>query len=41
MKILLATDGSEYSDEAARFLTRLDLSADDEIVVLHALSWTP
>ncbi len=41
MKILLATDGSEYSEEAAKFLTRLDLSADDEIVVLHALSWTP
>ncbi len=41
MKILLATDGSVYSDEAARFLTKLNLSADDEIVVLHALSWTP
>ena len=41
MKILLATDGSVYSDEAAKFLSRLDLSADDEIVVLHALSWTP
>lgn len=41
MKILLATDGSEYSDGAAKFLTRLNLSRDDEISVLHALSWTP
>lgn len=41
MKILLATDGSEHSERAARFLTRLDFSKDDEIVVVHALSWVP
>jgi nucleotide-binding universal stress UspA family protein len=41
MKILLATDGSEYSDRAAAFLTRFNFSKDDEIAVLHALSWTP
>jgi universal stress protein A len=41
MKILLATDGSEYSEGAANFLTRIDLSKEDEIAVLHALSWTP
>ena len=41
MKILHATDGSEYSEGAAKFLTRLNLSKDDEISVLHALSWTP
>ncbi len=41
MKILLATDGSEYSEGAAKFLTRLNFSPGDEIAVLHALSWTP
>jgi len=41
MKILLATDGSEYSEGAARFLTCLDLSPDDEITVFHAVSWVP
>jgi nucleotide-binding universal stress UspA family protein len=35
MKILLATDGSEYSGRAANFLTKLNLSAADEITVLH------
>ena len=37
MKILLAVDGSSYSMGAARFLTLLDLSPDDEITVFYAL----
>ncbi|MEJ2695435.1 MAG: universal stress protein [Candidatus Sulfobium sp.] len=41
MKILLATDGSEYSERAARFLARLRLSSEDEIAVLHVVSWVP
>ncbi len=41
MKILLATDGSKYSEEAAHFLLRLNLSPDDEINILHAISWVP
>ena len=41
MKILLATDGTEYSERAAKFLSGLQCSGDDEIVVLHALSWVP
>jgi len=41
MKILFATDGSAYSEIAAGFLSRLKLSSDDEIIVLHVLSWGP
>ncbi len=41
MNVLLATDGSEYSEGAAHFLTRFDFSAEDEIVVFHAVSWVP
>jgi nucleotide-binding universal stress UspA family protein len=41
MKILLATDGSEYSEEAARSLLCLDLTAEDEIMLVHAVSWIP
>ena len=41
MKILLATDGSVHSERAAKFLTGLQFSGDDEIVVLNALSWVP
>jgi len=41
MKILLATDGSEYSERAARFLRCLDFSPEDEIMVFHAVSWIP
>jgi len=41
MKILLATDGSEYSELAIRFLSCLNLSPDDEITVFHAVSWYP
>jgi len=41
MKILLATDGSEYSKGAARFLRCLNFSAEDEITIFHALYWIP
>lgn len=41
MKILLATDGSEYSKGAAMFLRCLNLSTEDEITVFHALYWIP
>ncbi len=41
MKILLATDGSEYSEGAARFLKCLNLSTEDEITIFHALYWIP
>ncbi|MDA8434003.1 MAG: universal stress protein [Nitrospiraceae bacterium] len=41
MKILLATDGSEYSEGAARFLTRFAFSKKDEIRVLHVISEIP
>ncbi len=41
MRILLATDGSEYSDGAVRFLARFDFSQTDEIVVLHVIPGVP
>ncbi len=41
MKVLLATDGSEHSEGAARFLSRFDFSKTDEIVVLHVISEVP
>jgi nucleotide-binding universal stress UspA family protein len=41
MKILLATDGSQYSELAAKFLTCLDLSFDDEITIFHVVYWIP
>lgn len=41
MKILLTTDGSEYSETAAQFLTRLNLSRNDEITLLHVISDDP
>lgn len=41
MKILLSTDGSEYSERAAKFLTRLNWSSDDNITVFHAAYWIP
>ncbi len=41
MKILLATDGSEYSESAAKFLTCFDLSPKDEIIVLYVVSEIP
>jgi nucleotide-binding universal stress UspA family protein len=41
VKILLATDGSEYSEGAAKFLTRFNFTQDDEIAIYHAISWVP
>jgi len=41
MKILLATDGSKYSNGAAKFLTNLNLSSHDEITILHVISEVP
>lgn len=41
MKILLSTDGSEYSIGAAKFLANFNLSPDDEISILHVMSWVP
>jgi len=41
MKILLATDGSKYSELAAKFLTCLNLSSDDEITIHHIVYWIP
>ena len=41
MNILLATDGSEYSDAATRFLTRLKLSPQDKIIILYVVSEVP
>lgn len=41
MKILMATDGSEYSEGAARFLRCLNLTMEDEVMVLHVISSVP
>lgn len=41
MRFLLPTDGSSYSEAAAKFLLRLNLSARDEICVLHVISDEP
>ncbi len=41
MKILLATDGSRYSEETARFLKNFRFSSDDELTVLHVISNIP
>jgi nucleotide-binding universal stress UspA family protein len=41
MKILLATDGSEYSERTAHFLTRMKWSPDDSITVFHAVYAVP
>ncbi|RJQ54852.1 MAG: universal stress protein [Nitrospiraceae bacterium] len=41
MKILLATDGSEYSEAAARFLKRFTLTKEDEILILYAINVLP
>jgi nucleotide-binding universal stress UspA family protein len=41
MKILFATDGSQYSERAAEFLTRLQWSPDDAITVFHAIYEIP
>lgn len=41
MRILLATDGSEFSEGAARYLSRFDLSSRDEVIVLHVVTSIP
>ena len=41
MRFLLATDGSEHSENAARFLTRFEFTPDDEITVLTVIGWIP
>src|ERR1700690_3943284 len=41
MKILLATDGSAYSEWVAEILSRINWSSDDNITVLHAVFWMP
>ena len=41
MKLLLPTDGSDYSEGAARFLAHLAFTGDDEITVLHVINWVP
>lgn len=41
MKMLLATDGSEYSIGAAQFLSRLRCSPDDEITLLYVIPEAP
>ena len=41
MKILLASDGSRYSEWAARFLSRLQLSSSDAVTIFHAIDWMP
>jgi len=41
MNILLATDGSEYSDAATRFLTRLKLGTEDRIIIMYVVSEVP
>ncbi len=41
MKILLATDGFKYSEWAAGFLARLQLSSSDSITIFHAIDWIP
>ena len=41
MKLLLATDGSEYSEGAAKFLTNLNFSPNDEITILNVITEVP
>ena len=41
MNIVLATDGSECSDVATRFLTRFELTPDDNIIIFHVVSEVP
>jgi nucleotide-binding universal stress UspA family protein len=41
MKILLATDGSKYSETASQFLTRIDWTPEDSITVFHAIYAVP
>jgi len=41
MRILLATDGSECSENTAKFLTRINWSPQDSITVFHAIYALP
>jgi nucleotide-binding universal stress UspA family protein len=41
MHILLAIDGSEHSEWAIRFVTRLQLSSEDRVTVLHVIGDLP
>lgn len=41
MRVLFATDGSEYSETAARFLTRINWSSQDAITLFHAIFEVP
>ncbi len=41
MRVLLATDGSEYSETAAKLLTRFGWSSQDSITVFHAIYAPP
>jgi nucleotide-binding universal stress UspA family protein len=41
MNILLATDGSQYSEWSAEFLARLQFSSSDSITIFHAIDWIP
>lgn len=41
MNILLAIDGLEHSDAAALFLSRLNYTSDDRIIILHVASEKP
>ncbi len=41
MRVLLATDGSEYSGNAAKFLSRINWSPQDSITVFHAIYAIP
>lgn len=41
MNILFATDGSEYSEHAAKFISSFTFSEKDEIKIIHAISWLP
>lgn len=41
MKTLLAVDGSECSERAAAYLTRLHFTPDDIIIILHVISEIP
>jgi nucleotide-binding universal stress UspA family protein len=41
VNILLATDGSEYSEAATRFLTHLKVGSEDKIIILYVVSEVP
>jgi nucleotide-binding universal stress UspA family protein len=41
MKVLFATDGSEFSETAAKFLTRINWSPEDSVTVFHAIYALP